>query len=829
MSLGISDSSSGLGKSSDYIPYKSTVELGAEKKIADVKAKLNVLSKLDKVNVKFENGFLKRKARVENYEDFIEELYVKGLRREEIYFALKDLEKIAEGELKEKIRALRKEVGKKEGIDKKHVKIMGYLLAGAVLAASGIVGCWYFSQDRQKPEIKKLDYKDRVAKGEEQEFVALINEKNPAQTASLKLNGSSIDVPLFQDFKNGSILYKTSFDPASISTREGKLIGEFVVKDQNGNEAKSSLNFLVNLEAPKIQDVKIEKLEFGKYRVSALIEEQNLKEAYLQLLNSTKIPLVRTDSKYSANLSTKADLDFYVKAEDAFNLSSSLAGKIRITDRDKFESWLPPEFDKALALSLFDASPLVQDLFKKNELSALTSLLKVAQLNGSSIPKNLAYLVSDQIWRDDSVKDKAELASKSFDLILNKLGVKGLKRIDSVWLLDNASLLGFRDLEGLRKALEFSESSNISLNFEKRLAHSALADTGYYFPEIFKYPYEAKYLAIQVADTIYFVECVDGLNFSISDLKGKDYVWNGLILPYCKWRFERLENKSFESLDYKFKEGELAKLAEWADASVVDVAARSLYPFEELMDHDLLGFDSTRFFHDRKILQALERGIRNMSFNTTIKNSPFGYIYDLLESDVEKIYDLLERHIVIVEDRNERYIRAYFGFWSFPPHDIWINSSSFWKMKVGEYYQETPESRALIEQDPETTIIRGYPPALSICSIPVNSHFYLAGQSDPYVSKIIGAMQNRAVVVLSAPYPTSPDGVHDEPFIVGKDGKLIGFWYKLDKFLDDYNPEKNPRANDYWKTNKPWIRVEIVSDLNSKKFEYQDLSKVLNP
>jgi hypothetical protein len=51
MSLGITLSSS-LGKSSDYIPYKSTVELGAEKKIAQVKAKLNVLSNLDRVSVK---------------------------------------------------------------------------------------------------------------------------------------------------------------------------------------------------------------------------------------------------------------------------------------------------------------------------------------------------------------------------------------------------------------------------------------------------------------------------------------------------------------------------------------------------------------------------------------------------------------------------------------------------------------------------------------------------------------------------------------------------------------------------------------------------------
>jgi hypothetical protein len=44
--------------------------------------------------------------------------------------------------------------------------------------------------------------------------------------------------------------------------------------------------------------------------------------------------------------------------------------------------------------------------------------------------------------------------------------------------------------------------------------------------------------------------------------------------------------------------------------------------------------------------------------------------------------------------------------------------------------------------------------------------------------------------------------------------------------LDDYNPEKNPYANPDL---KPWIRVKIISDLKSRKFEYQDLSKVLNP
>jgi|GEM_PF-1350467 len=181
MSLGIT-SSLGLGKSSDYIPYKSTVELGAEKKIAQAKAKINVLSNLDRVNVKFENGFLKRrKARVENYEDFIEELYVKGLRREEIYFALKDLEKICEGELREKIRALRKEVGKKEGLYSKHVKAIAFL----GLVASAAVGSYlvYKHLENQRKEEMKKPYKQAGLSDDKiEEFIASYPKQNGNST-----------------------------------------------------------------------------------------------------------------------------------------------------------------------------------------------------------------------------------------------------------------------------------------------------------------------------------------------------------------------------------------------------------------------------------------------------------------------------------------------------------------------------------------------------------------------------------------------------------------------------------------------------------------------
>lgn len=112
---------------------------------------------------------------------------------------------------------------------------------------------------------------------------------------------------------------------------------------------------------------------------------------------------------------------------------------------------------------------------------------------------------------------------------------------------------------------------------------------------------------------------------------------------------------------------------------------------------------------------------------------------------------------------------------------------------------------------------------------PVNPNFYISEQASPYFSKLIGAMLNRPTVVLTADYPTSHPGLHDEPFVVGKDGSLIGFWYKLNNFIDDYDRTKNPMALDeYWLTHKPDIYVNVISGGKPKKFEYEDLAKVLN-
>jgi hypothetical protein len=711
----------------------------------------------------------------------------------------------------------------KKETDWKKIAIGGGIL---VLALGAAYAAWWLSGDHEAPKVHRVDYKSIVKKGEKQEITAVIEEKNPADSIKLELNGSSLDVPLAENSGNDTVVYRLSFDPSTISVKEGYLTGNLTVTDKYGNKATGYpvhsnwrlIKFLANLKEPDVSDLRTDRTALGKYQISAQITDDSSFSAFLQLLNGTEIPMSKDDGRYTADISTLADLDFILKAIDKYNMSSSFPGAIRIVGRDKFEMWLPSDFSKDRSLGLFDYSSLFRQLFEEGKFDDLRLALKISELNGSAVPKNLAYRIFDQIERAQGLQS-SERESLVRDALTNldRLQIYNLKRIDSIWLETNATRYGFRDLAGLGRALQFSEGSDVSLNFENLLCYSALADTGHYFPQIFKYPYEAKYLSVQVGDAIYF--------FDIDKIKGKDYVWDGMIVPFCQWRFGKLEDGSFKSLDYKFKDGELAKLAKWSHPAVVDAAARSMYPFDELMDHDLLGFDSTRLFHDGRFADALERGVKSMRSDSTIGNSPFGYIYQLLLNDRTKITPDLVRKIIsgeikIIPIEAERHEVSVYSTLRATPQESWPSSYDDYK-------------RGLLEDtrtnDIDIYLIKGFPVALNVKDIPINPNFEVQGQATPYYSKIIGAMLNRPTVVLDAPYSNSPGiGSHDEPFVVGKDGSLIGFWYRLDKFLDDYNVEKNPNANDYWKTNRSWIKLYIVSDRKYNRFEQQDLSKILN-
>ena len=313
-------------------------------------------------------------------------------------------------------------------------KIAGGLLI--VLLLAGIL--YHFSQDREAPRIRDLIYDERIAEGGIQKITLFVNEKNPSDSVILNLNNTSVSVPMVKDYGNGTVVYEKSFDPSIISPKEGKFIGNITVQDKSGNKATKEISFYANLKEPEIKDLKVEKIGLGKYSVSAEISDDSPVKAILQLLNGTEVPLVKTNGRYSANISTLEDLEFLVQAVDFYNLTSSLKGRISVVLRDRFEAWLPSDFDKELSLSLFNSSQLFREIFEEKKFDVLARILKVANLNGTAIPKNLAYQLLDQVERDYRIGNKIAVASKAFE-IMEKLKVYNLKNKGSIFIPGNYS------------------------------------------------------------------------------------------------------------------------------------------------------------------------------------------------------------------------------------------------------------------------------------------------------------------------------------------------------------------------------------------------------
>ncbi len=690
------------------------------------------------------------------------------------------------------------------------------IIAGMALALVTTLGVtWYLSKQNQtnlvdncNPQISELKYKPKISPGIVQNInftavdVGTNNATIPGNIAKALVevtnpSGHSANETARRLENIENHLFSAQFNK---TTEEGNYKIRAIVEDKAGNVAIKHGSFDVG-DNPAIHSFSLEKIPskgLAKILVNAS-DTSGVAKAEIEF-NGNKEDMVRLpNGLFSYNITmpeNPADMSVKVYVKDPFNQTSSTTAEIDWSSKDAFITFaFKKGYSTELAGKLYDNSNLTRQLFDEDR-ATLANVLKIASNNATDLPKNLAYKVLEQIEKDSRVSNKITLAKNVFDN-LAELETYGFDRIDSIWLINNATRNGFKDLEGLKKALQFSEGNNVSLNFENTLSHSALADTGAHFPQIFKYPQETKYLALQVGDAIYL--------FEIDKIKGKDYVWAGLVVPYSEWRFERLENGTFESLGQKLLYGELAELSKWADKKVVEAAARSLYPFDELMDHDLLGSNSERYFHDENFDKALERGIVNIKHNGTIGASPFEYIYRLLLDDIET--------------KSERYQRAFNAFEYSYPREPWPNSWDVWHIEAEKH----------INASSEIALVKGFPIALKIYDPPANPNFYITEQASPYYSKIIGAMLNRPTIVLGAPYPGSinPDHPykHNEPFPIGKNGEPLGFWYKLDTFLDDYDPEKNPYANP---DVKPFIKLMVVSDRISKRFNYDQLEKVLN-
>ena len=295
-----------------------------------------------------------------------------------------------------------------------------------VLAAIGIGSALLFNSiiDRDAPQLVSIKYKDKLAKGEFQEISILVNEINPSSSIILYLNNTSIEIQLTKNYMNGTILYEVSFDPSVITDREEKLKGNVTISDKFGNKLTIEVSFYANLKEPEIRNLKVEKVLTGEYKVSAEIVDESPVEAYIELLNGTRVPLRKCNNRYCASIFTLQDLEFSLKVKDRYNLSSTLKGSIKPPLRDKFEAWIPPAFDRELCLNLFDSSLLFQQIFKSSRFEDAENICRVASLNYT-----IASIVLEQVERDERVKDKAKLTSEAFKLLLNLNYAKGKVKV----------------------------------------------------------------------------------------------------------------------------------------------------------------------------------------------------------------------------------------------------------------------------------------------------------------------------------------------------------------------------------------------------------------
>ncbi len=233
---------------------------------------------------------------------------------------------------------------------------------------------------------------------------------------------------------------------------------------------------------------------------------------------------------------------------------------------------------------------------------------------------------------------------EKFCKVANELGIKGAKRIDVIWLLNNASFYGFFSEEGLRRALAFvnDTSKEISFNFKYPICHAALADAGYFCPSVFDYPWEAKVLALQVGELPYYV--------GMRELNGTDYLWLNVLKPYVDWRAEELNSGNLTPLGIKLNQELKAMAQAGKDEAVIEAAMRCAYPFDVFFNHDLLGRDDGRYLWNSRegkdkvmLMKALRQGVINMQYNASLGCSPFEYLVKFVRENFErknKVYKL---------------------------------------------------------------------------------------------------------------------------------------------------------------------------------------------
>ena len=606
--------------------------------------------------------------------------------------------------------------------------LVGLGLLGLIV--SGYLAYLHF----QKPlVVVGVEYRSRVDRGGNQEFIVVINSKNPIQSAALELNGTSIQLSLARDFGNGTLLYRASFNPSTISPEEGALTGEVVVKDREGNEARYPVSFLANLEAPAIKDLRVEDLGSNIYRVSALIEEPNLKEAYLELPNGSRTPLVKADGRYAANITGK-DKRFALKAVDKYDLTSLV--QVEVTPRMLFESWLPPSFDRSLSLSLFDSSQLFAEIFESDKMLA-RDILTLAHANGSRVPKNLAYVVLDQIERDRRVSGSRKTALVREVLLIFLSFGNGIQRLSQIYTLNNATYY-FGSGEKLMKEIgnntlsfcieKLEENEGINIDFENARVHASLLRLAKRVPSILKYPKEWREGAVQA----------DDLGYKVGIASQNEAKYWDVVERAVKYIVDKLDNGEAEY-----------------ELNIPDKKIEAWYRRQRLLPIDLFEIDIVSGYSTgsggpikpdwmvRDGKPSLEVGWRNVMPDSRVGGkTPQEWLEELAKKDFRE--KTLRYQLAMMKPRLATY-----------PEKYWPKS----------YKAFMDALDVVLAEDPEAAFIIGYVRALGSTFLPWNLKPLVPMEetTTPYYAVLLARCFGKAAFVVCNNYPDF--GAHDSPYV----------------------------------------------------------------
>ena len=243
-------------------------------------------------------------------------------------------------------------------------------------------------------------------------------------------------------------------------SEEGDYWIDLVARDAGGNLAKVSITHSF-YDDPTISGV--------SYVYEPLLLNFNVtvsdlggvSEVILQILNKnyTLHPIEVDDygrGVYGGSIEIQAlseNIDYKILVFDKFNRSSSLTGNLTLTPKQVFMTWVKSRgYDVKLGLKFYDTFPILRYLFEGGKLDVVEDVLKIAHVNRSDIPKNIAYQVLEQIdrnWRVRSegipakaeylLRNYGELTEITFDLLEN-LEMYDLRRKSTIYLVPNYTM-----------------------------------------------------------------------------------------------------------------------------------------------------------------------------------------------------------------------------------------------------------------------------------------------------------------------------------------------------------------------------------------------------